>query len=59
MLVLGFADDVITPAALGREVADAIPDGRYLEIADAGHLGFLEQPETVNKGDAEFFADTG
>ena len=47
------------PAALGREVADAIPDGRYLEIADAGHLGFLEQPETVNKAMLEFFADTG
>lgn len=59
VLVLGFADDVITPAALGREVADAIPDGRYLEIADAGHLGFLEQPETVNKAMLEFFADTG
>jgi len=56
VLVLGFADDVITPAGLGREVAEAIPNGRYVEIADAGHLGFLEQPDVVNKAMLEFFA---
>ena len=39
VLVIGFADDVVLPPHLGREVADAIPNGRYLEIPDTGHLG--------------------
>jgi pimeloyl-ACP methyl ester carboxylesterase len=57
-LVLGFADDVVLPPHLGREVSDAIPQGRYLEIPDAGHLGFIEQPEAVNAAALKFFADS-
>ncbi len=57
-LVIGFADDVVLPPHLGREVADAIPNGRYLEIPDAGHLGFIEQPEAVNAAVLKFFADS-
>lgn len=56
VLVIGFADDVITPPALGREVGEAIPWGRYVQIANAGHLGFLERPETVNTAMLDFFA---
>lgn len=55
-LVIGFADDLAVPAHLSREVADALPNGRYLEIPDAGHLGFLERPETVNGAILQFFA---
>ncbi len=55
-LVIGFADDVVTPPYLGREVADAIPNGRYMEVADAGHLGFVEQPDAVNALALQFFA---
>lgn len=58
VLVMGFADDVVTPPHLGREVADALPNGRYLEIPDAGHLGFIERPNEVNKAALEFFAET-
>ncbi len=57
-LVIGFADDVVLPPHLGREVAEALPNGRYLEIADAGHLGFIEQPQAVNTAVLKFFADT-
>jgi pimeloyl-ACP methyl ester carboxylesterase len=57
-LVIGFGDDVVLPAHLGREVADALPNGRYLEIADAGHLGFIEKPQEVNAAALKFFADT-
>ena len=57
VLVIGFADDVLLPAHLGREVADALPNGRYLEIPDAGHLGFLERPQEVNAALLDFFAD--
>jgi pimeloyl-ACP methyl ester carboxylesterase len=55
VLVMGFADDIVTPAYLGREVADAMPNGRYLQIPDAGHLGFLERPQAVNAAALQFF----
>ena len=55
VLVIGFADDLAIPPHLGREVADALPNGRYLQIPDAGHLGFLERPDAVNSAALEFF----
>jgi pimeloyl-ACP methyl ester carboxylesterase len=55
-LVMGFADDVVLPPHLSREVADALPNGRYLEIPDTGHLGFIERPDAVNAAALEFFA---
>ena len=58
VLVIGFADDIVLPPHLGREVADAIPNGRYLEIPNTGHLGFIERPDVVNAAALEFFADT-
>ncbi|MCV7428824.1 alpha/beta fold hydrolase [Mycobacterium montefiorense] len=57
VLVMGFSDDVITPPHLGREVADALPNGRYVQIPDAGHLGFLERPDAVNSVALKFFSD--
>jgi pimeloyl-ACP methyl ester carboxylesterase len=55
-LVIAFADDVMVPAFLGREVADAIPGARYAEVPGAGHFGYLERPEEVNRLMLEFFA---
>ena len=55
VLVLGFADDVVTPPHLGKEVADAIPNGSYQRIADTGHLGFIERPDIVNAAILDFF----
>jgi pimeloyl-ACP methyl ester carboxylesterase len=55
-LVVGFAEDVLTPPALCREVAAAIPGSWYLELADCGHFGFLERPEDVNEVILDFFA---
>ncbi|MFE3796314.1 alpha/beta fold hydrolase [Nocardia tengchongensis] len=54
-LALGFADDRMIPPYLSREVADIIPGARYQEVPDAGHFGYLEQPEVVNKILVEFF----
>lgn len=59
VLVIGFGDDVVTPPHLGREVADAIPNGQFLQLADTGHLGFLERPEAVNSAVLQFFASMG
>lgn len=56
-LVIGFSDDIVLPPHLGREVADALPNGRYLEVRDAGHLGFIEKPQVVNVAVLDFFAE--
>ncbi|MEU9030037.1 alpha/beta hydrolase [Streptomyces sp. NPDC048383] len=56
VLVLGFADDVLAPAFLGREVARAIPGAHYAELPDAGHLGFLERPGAFNTLLLDFLA---
>ncbi|MEU7477968.1 alpha/beta fold hydrolase [Lentzea sp. NPDC042327] len=53
-LVIGFADDRVLPARLSREVADAIPGARYAEVADCGHIGYLERPDEVNRLLVEF-----
>lgn len=55
VLVIGFADDIMLPPHLGREVAQALPNGRFLQIPDTGHLGFIERPEAVNAAILEFF----
>jgi pimeloyl-ACP methyl ester carboxylesterase len=57
VLVIGFQDDVVLPAHLSKEVADAIPSSRYLEIPHTGHLGFIERPQVVNAAALKFFAD--
>ncbi|MEO3975577.1 alpha/beta hydrolase [Streptomyces sp. CAU 1734] len=55
-LVIGFADDATLPVHLSREVAEAIPGARYAEIPDAGHLGYLERPDEVNRVLLDFLA---
>jgi pimeloyl-ACP methyl ester carboxylesterase len=57
-LVIGFADDLMVPSYLAREVAEAIPEARYEEIEDCGHFGYLERPAEVNKLLLKFFAFT-
>lgn len=54
-LVLGFTDDLITPPHLNAEVARAIPGATHRLIQHAGHYGYLEQPEEVNRQILEFF----
>jgi pimeloyl-ACP methyl ester carboxylesterase len=54
--VIAFRDDLITPRYLAVEVAELIPDCDVVEIADAGHLGYLERPDQVNRAIVEFFA---
>lgn len=58
VLVIGFADDVVLPPHLGLEVANALPNGRFLEIPGTGHLGFIEKPQVVNTAILNFFADS-
>lgn len=52
--VIGFMNDVTCPPHLCAEVADAIPECDYIEIASCAHAGYLEQPEEVNAAIIEF-----
>jgi 3-oxoadipate enol-lactonase len=53
LLVFG-AEDTLTTPALGREMAKEIPGAEYFEIAAAGHLPNIEQPEVFNRKLIEF-----
>ncbi|HEX2300752.1 MAG TPA: alpha/beta hydrolase [Pseudonocardiaceae bacterium] len=56
-LVIGFADDLMIPPLLGREVAEAIPSARYEEVEGCGHYGYLERPAVINDLILKFFAE--
>lgn len=53
-LVLCGSEDKVTPPALSHELAALIPGARYEEIAGAGHLSNLEQPQLFNRIVSEF-----
>jgi pimeloyl-ACP methyl ester carboxylesterase len=57
-LVVAFADDIIVPPHLSREVADRIPNSSYVEIAECGHYGYLERPAEVNNAIVGYLRDT-
>lgn len=52
--VIAFSDDLMCPPHLCAEVADAIPECDYVEVASSGHLGYLERPDEVNSAIIEF-----
>lgn len=52
--VIAFSDDLMCPAHLCMEAADAIPDCDYVEIGSCGHVGYLERPDEVNSAMIEF-----
>lgn len=56
-LVMGFGQDADTYVARARQVADAIPRSRYVELADAGHLTPVTEPERVIEPTLDFFTD--
>nr|WP_271213047.1 alpha/beta hydrolase [Rhodococcus wratislaviensis]GLK39979.1 hydrolase [Rhodococcus wratislaviensis] len=56
-LSVGFADDRMIPSSSAAELARLIPGARYIEIPDAGHYGYLEQPDTVNIEMVNFLAN--
>lgn len=46
-LVLAGGEDVSTPPSVGRELAQKLRDGRFTELAGAGHMSFIERPDRV------------
>ncbi|MBM2616679.1 alpha/beta fold hydrolase [Actinoplanes sp. LDG1-06] len=57
-LVVSFADDLIAPPPGGRRIAGVVAGARYIEIPDAGHYGYLEQPDRVNAALIHFFEES-
>ena len=55
-LVVHGEEDEIIGSEVGRELAAAIPDARFLLVERAGHLANLEQPEVVNEALLDFLA---
>lgn len=58
VLVVGGAEDALTPPADMEEMAAAIPAARMIVIPRAGHLSPLEQPAAVNEALMRFLAQT-
>jgi pimeloyl-ACP methyl ester carboxylesterase len=49
VLVIAGQHDVVTRVTEGRTMARAAANGRFAEIADAGHLSNLENPAAFNQ----------
>ena len=47
VLVVSASRDLMTPPKLGREAAAAVRDGRYVELADCGHMLMSERPKEL------------
>ena len=55
-LVVIAANDVMTPATAGRELANLIPGARLVVIAECGHMLLAEAPDAVLDALLDFFA---
>lgn len=55
-LVLSSSEDSVTPPAGSRALAAGMPNARYHEIPDAGHLSYLERPTAFNAAVREFLS---
>jgi 3-oxoadipate enol-lactonase len=55
-LVLVGQNDVLSPPDEMRRMAEAIPNARFTEIPDAGHLAPLENAAGVNAAMGVFLA---
>ena len=51
--IAGAEDVVIAPAAV-RALVAALPDGRYVEVPEAGHSVYFERPAAFNRAVEEF-----
>ncbi|MDA0836061.1 MAG: alpha/beta fold hydrolase [Planctomycetota bacterium] len=56
-LVICGAEDQITPPEEMRKMATAIDEAEYAEVANAGHMTPMEQPEAVTAAIRQFLAN--
>ncbi|MGO9455570.1 MAG: alpha/beta fold hydrolase [Acidimicrobiales bacterium] len=55
-LIVAFQHDVDSPPKKARAAAETIPGARYVEVAGAGHLGFLTHADQVADALIGFYA---
>jgi pimeloyl-ACP methyl ester carboxylesterase len=48
-LILVGSQDVLTPPAHSRVMADALPGARFVEVPGAGHMAMMEAPDVVTE----------
>jgi len=53
LLVVGDEDGITTPAEM-RDMAAVMPNAEFIELAEAGHMAPLEQPDAFNERVREF-----
>jgi pimeloyl-ACP methyl ester carboxylesterase len=53
-LVIAGAQDLATPPAVVKVLADGIPGGKYLEIEGAAHIANVQRPDAFIKAITEF-----
>jgi pimeloyl-ACP methyl ester carboxylesterase len=53
-LVLVGREDVLTPVAMAREIAAAIPGAKLKIVPNCGHLSTMERPAAVNRAMREW-----
>lgn len=57
-LVIVGAEDKLTPPDFNREIAENVPNGKYVEIEECGHLSMLEKPDEFNRAIQDFVSST-
>ncbi len=57
LLICGQHDGISPPQEM-RQIAERLPNARFVEIADAGHMAPLERPEAVDAAIREFLTAT-
>ena len=55
LVVAGEADCLVAPAA-SQEIAAGLPHGRIIELADAGHYPWVDQPDAFRSAVSAFLA---
>lgn len=58
-LVVGGAEDLVTPPQRVRELAERLPQARFELIKQAGHLPSIEQPEVLAAKIHQFLQENG
>jgi 3-oxoadipate enol-lactonase len=58
VLVIVGERDTLTPPESARAMAAAVPGGKYVEIAGAGHATPIERPKAVAAALADFFRES-
>jgi 3-oxoadipate enol-lactonase len=56
-LVISGEFDVVVPPAAMRLIADALPNGRYLEFPDIGHFPEVEAKQSFRAALSDFLAE--